>query len=73
MAKTVNNTSRTKKRIRTQNKGLTAQNKKALECILGLCDHTPSSKTCLYWNKVVDSEDPAGIQLKLITKLIGGK
>ena len=66
------NTSSKKKPLRTQNKGLTAQKKKTLECILGLCSHDISSKTCLYWNKVVDAENPAGVQYKLIVKLIGG-
>lgn len=62
--------SRVRKRVRTQNKGLRTQNKKTLECILGLCNHGPEAKTCLYWTKVVDSEDPAAVQYKLIEKLI---
>lgn len=62
--------SQKEKRVRTQNKGLTAQNKKTLECILGLCGHGPEAKTCLYWTKVVDSDDPALVQYKLIEKLI---
>jgi len=70
--KTVKNASSGAKRVRTQNKGLTAQNKKDLECILGACKHEPTSKTCLYWNKVVDAEDPAKAQYKLIIKIIGG-
>lgn len=61
---------RTKKRVRTQNKGLRTQYKKTLECILGLCNHGPEAKTCLYWTKVVDNEDPALEQYKLIEKLI---
>lgn len=69
----VKNPSSTKKRVRTQKKGLTAQNKKTLECILGCCTHDVTSKTCLYWNKVVDADDPAMMQMKLIAKLIGGK
>ena len=69
----VKNPSSTKKRVRTQKKGLTAQNKKTLECILGCCTHDITSKTCLYWNKVVDADDPAMMQMKLIAKLIGGK
>lgn len=69
----VKNPSSTKKRVRTQKKGLTAQNKKTLECILGCCTHDVTSKTCLYWNKVVDADDPALMQMKLIAKLIGGK
>lgn len=69
----VKNPSSTKKRVRTQKKGLTAQNKKTLECILGCCTHDITSKTCLYWNKVVDADDPALMQMKLIAKLIGGK
>lgn len=69
----VKNPSSTKKRVRTQKKGLTAQNKKTLECILGCCTHDATSKTCLYWNKVVDADDPALMQMKLIAKLIGGK
>lgn len=63
---------KTQKRVRTQNKGLTAQKKKTLECILGLCTHSMENKNCLYWNKVVDAENPAGVQYKLIIKLIGG-
>jgi hypothetical protein len=70
--KTVKNTSSGAKRVRTQNKGLTAQKKKTLECILGLCTHSIENKNCLYWNKVVDAENPAGVQYKLIIKLIGG-
>ena len=66
------NSSSKKKPLRTQNRGLTAQNKKDLECILGLCSHSITSKTCLYWNKVVDAEDPAAAQYRLIVKLIGG-
>lgn len=62
-----------KKRVREPFKGLTAQNKKALQCILGCCDHSIESKTCVYWNKVVDSDDPALTQMKLIAKLFGGK
>ncbi len=62
-----------KKRATAQNKGLTAQNKKTLQCILGCCTHDITSKTCLYWNKVVDSDDPALTQMKLIAKLFGGK
>lgn len=68
----VQNPSTKKKRSTAQNKGLTAQNKKDLECILGACKHEPTSKTCLYWNKVVDAEDPAKAQYKLIIKIIGG-
>lgn len=62
-----------KKRATAQNRGLTAQNKKTLQCILGCCTHDITSKTCLYWNKVVDSDDPALTQMKLIAKLFGGK
>lgn len=65
-------TTSTKKRVVGPSKGLTAQKKKELECILGLCSHSPSSKTCKYWNKVVDAEFPEGVQYKLIVKLIGG-
>lgn len=69
----VNNPSRTKKRNTAHSRGLTAQNKKDLECILGLCKHNAMSNTkCLYWDKVVDSADPAQEQYKLIVKLIGG-
>lgn len=68
----VSKSSSTKKRVTTRSKGLTLQNKKDLECILGLCTHSITSKTCLYWNKVVDAENPAGVQYKLIVKLIGG-
>ena len=62
-----------KKRVVAHSRGLTAQNKKDLECILGACDHEPTSKTCLYWNKVVDAEDPARTQYKLIERMLGGK
>lgn len=61
-----------KKRVVGPSKGLTAQKKKDLECILGACKHDCTSKTCLYWNKVVDADDPAAVQYKLIVKLIGG-
>lgn len=62
-----------KKRVVARSKGLTAQKKKDLECILGLCKHSALSSTkCLYWDKVVDAADPAEEQFKLITKLIGG-
>lgn len=61
-----------KKRVVGPSRGLTAQKKKDLECILGLCSHSISSKTCLYWNKVVDAENPAGVQYRLIIKLLGG-
>lgn len=70
---TVKHTSSTTKRTTARSKGLTAQNKKDLECILGLCNHSITSKTCKYWNKVVDSDDPAQVQYKLIIKLFGGK
>lgn len=63
----------TKKRARAKARGLSAQNKKALECILGCCNHECTSKTCVYWNKVVDSDDPAKTQFKLIEKIFGGK
>lgn len=66
----VNNPSSKKKRVRAPSRGLTAQNKKTLECILGLCGHGPEAKTCLYWTKVVDNDDPALVQYKLIEKLI---
>lgn len=59
-----------KKRAREPSMALTAQNKKTLECILGLCGHGPEAKTCLYWTKVVDNDDPALVQYKLIEKLI---
>lgn len=62
-----------KKRATTQTRGLSAQNKKALECILGCCSHEITNKSCVYWNKVVDSDDPALTQMKLIAKLFGGK
>lgn len=68
------NSSSKKKPLRTQNKGLTAKNKKDLECILGLCKHSAMTNTkCLYWDKVVDAPDPAAEQYKLIIKLLGGK
>lgn len=73
MAKTVKNQSSTKKRATTRNRGLTAQNKKDLECILGLCSHAPSNKTCKYWNKIVDAEFPEQVQYKLIERMLGGK
>ena len=63
---------RTEKPLTTRSRGLTAQNKKTLECILGLCTHSMENKNCLYWNKVVDAENPAEVQYKLIVKLIGG-
>lgn len=66
----VSNPSSKKKRVREPSRGLTAQNKKTLECILGLCRHSPEAKTCLYWTKVVDNDDPALAQYKLIEKLI---
>lgn len=69
----VGESSSKKKRVREPFKGLTAQNKKTLQCILGCCTHDCTSKTCLYWNKVVDSDDPALTQMKLIAKLFGGK
>lgn len=69
----VGESSSKKKRATAQNKGLSAQDKKKLQCILGCCNHTIESKTCLYWNKVVDSDDPALTQMKLIAKLFGGK
>lgn len=63
-----------KKRVREPSRGLTAQNKKDLECILGLCKHSAMTNTkCLYWDKVVDAPDPAAEQYKLIIKLLGGK
>lgn len=63
-----------KKRAREPSRGLTAQNKKTLECILGLCKHSAMTNTkCLYWDKVVDAADPAAEQYKLIIKLLGGK
>lgn len=58
-----------KKRATAQNKGLTAQDKKTLQCILGCCTHDITSRTCVYWNKVVDSDDPALTQMKLIAEL----
>lgn len=73
MTKTVKNPSSKKKAHTAQSKGLTAQNKKDLECILGVCKHEISSKTCLYWNKIVDAEDPARAQYKLIERMLGGK
>ena len=68
----VSKSSSTKKRVTARSKGLTVQNKKDLECILGMCNHSITSKTCLYWNKVVDANNPAEAQYKLIVKLIGG-
>lgn len=68
----VSKSSSTKKRVAARSKGLTVQNKKDLECILGMCNHSITSKTCLYWNKVVDANNPAEVQYKLIVKLIGG-
>lgn len=59
---------KTKKTATAQDRGVTAQ----LKCILGACTHAPSSKTCLYWNKIVDSNDPAAAQLVLIEKIIKG-
>ena len=62
-----------KKRRTAPSKGLTAKEKQTLQCILGCCTHQIDSKTCMYWNKVVDSDDPALTQMKLIAKLFGGK
>ena len=62
-----------KKRVTEPSRGLTAQNKKTLQCILGCCPHNVDSKNCPYWRKVVDSDDPALMQYKLIVKLFGGK
>lgn len=73
MTETVKHTSRQKKARTAHSKGLTAQNKKDLECILGVCTHSISSKTCLYWNKVVDAENPERVQYKLIERMLGGK
>ena len=67
----VKNPSTKKKRATEPSRGLTAQNKKTLQCILGCCTHNIDSKTCVYWNKVVDSDDPALTQMKLISKLFG--
>ena len=69
----VTNPSPKEKRATVASRGLTAQNKKTLECVLGCCNHSVGSKNCLYWTKVVDCDDPASMQLKLITKLVGGK
>ena len=46
-----------------------------LDHILGICDCPITSKTCAWW-KIVDKEDPAAEQKKLILKLMkkqGGK
>lgn len=69
----VSQPSSARKRATARNSGVSAQNKKALECILGCCNHGCTSKTCTYWNKVVDSDDPAKMQMKLIIKLFGGR
>lgn len=72
----VKNPSSKEKRRTERSRGLTAQNKKELECILGCCDHNAISKKCVYWQKVVDSDYPERVQYKLILKLIkkiGGK
>lgn len=69
----VKNPSAKKKRSTARFKGITAQNKKDLECILGCCSHEITNKKCLYWNKVVDADDPALEQMKLIAKIFGGK
>ncbi len=66
----VKNPSPQKKRVRSDSRGLTAQNKKDLECILGCCKH---ASDCTYWKKVVDAEDPAREQFNLIIKMFGGK
>lgn len=58
-----------KKPRTAQSSGVRAQ----LKCILGACTHEPSSKTCVYWKKVVDCDDPAMMQLKLIEGLMDGK
>lgn len=67
----VKNPSSQKKRAREPARGLTAQNKKDLECILGVCKHeVPGKSKCLYWDKVVDNDDPAKVQFDLIVKLL---
>lgn len=68
--KTVNISTQKEKRVREPSRGLRTQIKNDLKCILGACTHAPTSRTCLYWNKVVDAEDPAEIQFKLISKII---
>lgn len=72
MAKTTKNPSSATKRVVGASRALTAQNKKALECILGLCSHKEGAKGCLYW-KIVDADDPARAQYDLIIKLMKGK
>lgn len=58
-----------KKPLTAQNRGVREQ----LKCILGACNHVPTSTVCIYWKKVVDCDDPANMQLKLIEKLMDGK
>lgn len=70
MKKTTTHTTSKEKRNTAHARWLSAQIKKELECILGACKHTPASKSCVYWAKVVDSDDPALEQLKLIEKII---
>lgn len=68
--KTTTNTTQKKKRATAQKKTLTAQFKKDLSCILGTCNHVPTSRTCAYWKKVVDSDFPEQEQERLILKLV---
>ena len=58
------------KRRTEPSRGLKTQFKKDLECILGCCNHPYTSKTCVYWTKIVDSADPARAQHARIVKLI---
>lgn len=67
MKKTVSNTTSKEKTHTAQSRG---QIRKDLQCILGACSHAPTNKSCAYWSKVVDSDDPAAEQLKLIEKII---
>lgn len=61
----------TKKKPRVaRSSGVTAQIKKDLMCVLGCCKH---ENNCVYWKKVVDSDDPAKTQYDLILKMFGGK
>lgn len=64
------NTTNKKKRVTAQNRGVTAQFEKTLDCALGCCSHKPTSKTCIYWKKIVDADYPEKEQRKIILKLV---
>ena len=71
--KTTKDPSRKKKPLTGPSRAQLEQIRKPLQCILGCCGHDYTSRTCLYWKKVVDAADPAEMQLKLIMKLFKEK